>query len=259
MNLTQTTLVLMCTALMLNSPVYAAKKSAKKIDKAAVEAAPEMRIDPNLMNTYQSGAQVESKRVESSDVQFVAVEPTIDFHLFTSFHSQNEYFDVPLNGGSKSAIAPAVWLGHPTGAVWGGVIRARLGLNISYLMFDGAQTVHQRTIDQDFRDNVSAHVLPMVATVRLTSATKSEFTFGIAPWITAGGGMMLTQVSGNLDGVSQSAWTPISKLGAGLRYSLSTSNGIVGGVHAGAFAVSGSSRKAEWRGTGLTFGADLVL
>lgn len=250
--------VVTLTLALISSEAFAAKKP-KKQETPVPPPAPEMKIDPNLINTYKSGAFIESKRVEKSDVQFIAVEPSLDMHQFTSFKARNDYFEVPLNGGSKSSIAPSVWLGHPTGAVWFSLIRVRAGLDLSYIGYDGAQTVHHRTLNLDFKDNISSHAIPLVASTRLTSATKNESTFGISPWLGAGVGMMLSQVTGSLDGTSQNAWTPISRLSGGLRYSLMSHNGFVGGVNAGVFSVSGSSKKAQWRGTGVTVGADILL
>ena len=236
-----------------------AKKKAKEAEEPAAKPAPEMRIDPNLIQSYQKSASVESERVETSGVQILAVEPAIDLHQFQSLYAQNEYFEVPLSGGSKSTMSPSVWVGHPTGSVWFKIIRVRAGLDLSYLGYDGAQTVHQRSLNQDFRDNISAHVFPIIASARLGSATSNESIFGVSPWVTVGTGMMLTQVSGSLDGASQSAWTPISKVGAGLRYSMAGKNAFFGGVSAGVFRISGSSKKAKWLGSGVTMGADVYL
>ena len=236
-----------------------ARKKSKKLEEPVSAPVPEMRIDPNLIQSYQQGASVESERIEKSGVQVLAIEPALDMHQFKSFQVNNDYFDIPLNGGTKSAISPSVWIGHPTGAVWFKLIRARVGLDVSYLGYDGAQTVHQRTLNLDFKDNVSAHVFPLIATLRLGSATTNESIFGISPWLSTGTGMMLTQVSGTLDGTSQSAWSPVSKIGAGLRYSLSGHNAFLGGISAGLFGISGSSKKAQWTGSGVTFGADVFL
>lgn len=237
----------------------AAKKSTKKVEEPRVDPAPEMRVDPSLVEQYQSKAEIESRRVQQTNVQFIAVEPSIDFHQFTSFRARNEYFDVPLNGGSKSTMAPSLWVGHPTGAVWGKLVRARLGLSLSYLTFDGAQTVYQRNFGMEFRDNVSSQIFPVMASLRFTAADLDAGTAGVAPFMALSAGTMLTQVTGTLDGVSQSSWTPVTKLACGVRYSFAGANSLVGGMHAGVFSVSGSSRKAEWKGTGLTLGADFIL
>ena len=206
-----------------------------------------------------SGSNLESERIEKTGVQILAIEPAIDFHQFTSFHAHNDYFEIPLNGGSKSAIAPSIWVGHPTGAVWFGLIRVRAGLDLSYLGYDGAQSVHQRNLNLDFKDNISAHVFPVLATGRLGSVSDGGLLLGLSPWLSAGAGMMLTQVAGSLDGTSQSAWSPVTKFAGGLRYSLTGTSAFLCGISAGVFRVSGSSKKADWRGSGLTVGADVFL
>lgn len=236
-----------------------AKKKSKKPEEPVSQPEPEMRIDPGLIQSYQQGASLQSERIENASVQILAVEPAIEMHQFKTFVSKNDYFEIPLNGGAKSSMAPAVWVGHPTGAVWFHLIRARVGLDLSYLGYDGAQSVRQRNLGLDFKDNISAHVFPMIASLRLGSATNSESTWGVSPWFSMGAGMMLTQVSGNLDGTSQSAWSPVSKMAGGLRYSLSGSNAFLGGISAGVFQISGSSKKAEWKGSGVSLGADVFL
>ena len=243
----------------LNGTDALARKKSKVDEKQPFEAEPEMRIDPNLINSYQEKAAIQSEKVEQSGVQILAIEPGLDFHQLTVFKSHNDYFDIPLSGGSKTAIAPSVWVGNPVGAVWFAVVRVRIGVDASYLGYDGAQTVHQRDLNLDFRDNISAHVFPVIVSAKLGTATKNEYTLGLSPWISLGSGMMLTQVAGNLDGTSQSGWSPVSKMSGGLRYLLSGQNGILGGVSAGVFKISGSSKKAEWQGSGVTVGADVFL
>ncbi len=238
----------------------AATKNSKRKLVQPEEKAPEMRIDPNLVQTYQTGVSAESERVETQGVQYVAVEPSIDFHQFRTFEAHNDYFEIPLNGGSKNTVAPSIWIGHPTGAVWGSMVRARAGLDLSYLSSDGGQSIHHRELNSDFKDNVAAQVLPVFATLRLTNASSSIMSYqGMSPWLSLGAGMMLTQVSGTLDGVSQTAWTPVTKVGTGVRYLLPNTKGFFGGLNAGVFSVAASSQKAVWRGTGVTIGADVVL
>ncbi len=247
------------TALMSFPGEAFARKKQNVKEEPAEPPVPEMRIDPNLIKSYQDGASTESERIEKVGVQILAIEPSFDLHQFKTFKAHNDYFEIPLSGGASSAIAPAVWVGHPTGAVWFGMIRARAGLDFSYLGYDGAQAVYQRSLKQDFRDNISAHVLPVIATARLGTSGNGESSFGVSPWISLGSGMMLTQVAGNLDGISQSGWSPVTKFSGGLRYSLSGQSSFLGGISAGVFNVSGASKKAEWKGNGVTLAADVFL
>jgi len=246
-----------------SSPVLAASgdeiAATSKSRNDANQAPPEMRVDPSLLDNYRDVASREAKRVENADVQFVLIEPSLEFHQFETFSGRSDYFELPLNGDGQGAVIPRVWIGHPTGAVWSGVIRARAGFDFSYFSHDGAQNVHHRGVDLDFKDNVSTHALPLIFGVRLNTAEANMSFLGVSPWISAGAGIVMTQFSGSLDGLSQLAWTPVRKTGAGLRYAFPESTGLAGGFNLGFFSIAGSSSKVVWRGEGVAVGADIKL
>lgn len=250
------TLVVLCVLFAPSGDLFAAVKKRPVPDAPAPA---QMHVDPSVLNEYRNHTSVEANNIQHADLDMVGVEPAIDVYDLQRLRARNDYFTIPVETSGRTLVAPRVWVGTPHGWQPRPDMSLRLGVDLSYLTRDGAQTLHHEPLNMDVRDNITVHVFPIIPTVQWSytlPAADSSLRFG--PWASIGVGTAMTQITGTLDGVSQSSWTAVSRLAAGLSVG-GSSPALVRSVQAGVFSVAGSSPRLDWRSRGFLVGATFVL
>ena len=253
--------VSLCFVLSFTSGSLFAASKKQMIPEPAAPA--QMHVDPAVLNEYRNHTAMEANSIQHVDLELISVEPAIDVYDLQKLQAKNDYFTVPVEASGRTLVAPRVWIGMPRGWELAPDMFLRLGVDLSYLNREGAQTLHQEPLNMDVRDNITVHVFPIIPTANWSyvlpgSGTGFASSLRFGPWASAGVGTAMTQITCTLDGVSQSGWTPISRLAGGLSLGGSSPT-LMRSVQAGVFSVSGSSQRLEWRSRGFLVGATFVL